>query len=150
MRCQSCRADRDARPLATRSQERCAPTNRLPLTCDPLQGYIVKACQATCNWTLRSVTDSPLVSVQVLYSYPPDKPPDQNIISFCFPHGVQPTLLERTPSMSALNELVYSQQYANDDAVSFVFLLKVDYGQMLAKLRMRVCNHPIADWQVVD
>ena len=62
---------------------------------------------------------------QVLYNYPPDKPPDQNIVSFCFPHGVQPTLLERTPSMSALNELVYSQQYANDDAVSFVFLLKV-------------------------
>ena len=47
------------------------------------------------------------------------------VVSFCFPHDVQPSLLERTPSMSALNELIYSQQYQHDDAVSFVFLLKV-------------------------
>ena len=47
------------------------------------------------------------------------------MVSFCFPHDVQPTLLERTPSMSALTELIYSQQYQPDDAVSFVFLLKV-------------------------
>ena len=62
---------------------------------------------------------------QVLYSYPPDKAVSPEVVSFCFPHDVQPTLLERTPSMSALNELIYSQQYQHDDAVSFVFLLKV-------------------------
>lgn len=73
---------------------------------------------------------------QILYSYPPDKPPDNNVVSFCFPHGVQPTLLERTPSMSALNELVYSQQYANDDAVSFVFLLKVSFLPNVAQQLM--------------
>ena len=61
----------------------------------------------------------------MLYSYPADKPVSPEVVSFCFPHDVQPTLLERTPSMSALNELVYSQQYLSDDAVSFVFLLKV-------------------------
>lgn len=70
-------------------------------------------------------------ALQILYSYPPEKPPDQNVVSFCFPHGVQPTLLERTPSMSALNELVYSQQYAHDDAVSFVFLLKASLALWL-------------------
>ena len=63
--------------------------------------------------------------MQILFSYPPDKAVDPAIVSYCFPHGVQPSLLERTPSMSALNELVYSQQYAHDDAVSFVFLQKV-------------------------
>ncbi len=71
------------------------------------------------------------LSLQILYSYPPDKPTNHDVVSFCFPHGVQPTLLERTPSMSALNELVYSQQYAHDDAVSFVFLLKV--GRLSAR-----------------
>ena len=64
---------------------------------------------------------------QVLYSYPPGKPVSPEVVSFCFPHDVQPKLLERTPSMSALNELVYSQRYQRDDAVSFVFLLKVRY-----------------------
>ena len=34
-------------------------------------------------------------------------------------------LLERTPSMSALNELVYSQQYQHSDGNSFIFVLKV-------------------------
>ncbi len=63
--------------------------------------------------------------VQILFSYPPDKPVSPEVVSFCFPHDVQPSLLERTPSMSALNELIYSQQYQHDDAVSFVFLLKV-------------------------
>ena len=62
---------------------------------------------------------------QILYGYPPDKAVSPEVVSFCFPHDVQPSLLERTPSMSALNELIYSQQYQHDDAVSFVFLLKV-------------------------
>ena len=61
----------------------------------------------------------------MLYSYPPEAQASPDLPSFCFPHGVQPTLLERTPSMSSLNDLLYSQNYLNSDASSFIFLLKV-------------------------
>jgi len=39
---------------------------------------------------------------QVLYSFPAAMPADleQGLAAFCFPHGVRPELLERTPSMS--------------------------------------------------
>lgn len=63
--------------------------------------------------------------MQVLYSYPPEVQASPDLPSFCFPHGVQPTLLERTPSMTSLNDLLYSQNYLNSDASSFIFLLKV-------------------------
>lgn len=61
---------------------------------------------------------------QVLYQYPPDVAITPDAAHFCFPHGVQPSLLERTPSMSALNELLYSQQFQQSDANSFIFVLK--------------------------
>jgi hypothetical protein len=63
--------------------------------------------------------------LQVLYNYPPESPVSVDLPSFCFPHGVQPNLLERTPSMTSLNDLLYSQNYLNSDASSFIFLLKV-------------------------
>jgi hypothetical protein len=72
------------------------------------------ACAATC--------------AQVLYQYPEGAPLTPDAAHFCFPHGVQPSLLERTPSMSALNELVYSQQYQHSDASSFIFVLKARAG----------------------
>lgn len=62
---------------------------------------------------------------QILYSYPAGKTVTPDVASFCFPHGVQPVLLERTPSMSALNEVIYSQQYRSSDGQSFIFLMKV-------------------------
>lgn len=37
---------------------------------------------------------------------------------------VSPTKLRRSPSMSALNEVIYGKQYTKDDQ-AFVFLLKV-------------------------
>ena len=61
----------------------------------------------------------------MLYQYPEGKPITPDAAHFCFPHGVQPSMLERTPSMSALNELVYSQHYQHSDASSFIFVLKV-------------------------
>jgi hypothetical protein len=61
----------------------------------------------------------------VLYQYPEGKAITPDAAAFCFPHGVQPSMLERTPSMSALNELVYSQHYQHSDASSFIFVLKV-------------------------
>lgn len=74
---------------------------------------------------LTAVEHSPLEPFQVLYQYPEGKPITPDAAHFCFPHGVQPSLLERTPSMSALNELVYSQHYQHSDASSFIFVLKV-------------------------
>ncbi|KAL0035025.1 hypothetical protein WJX79_007211 [Trebouxia sp. C0005] len=72
----------------------------------------------------RGLKGTPL-SPQVLYNYPPESPVSVDLPSFCFPHGVQPNLLERTPSMTSLNDLLYSQNYLNSDASSFIFLLKV-------------------------
>ena len=49
------------------------------------------------QWALR-----PTLIAQVLYSFPSAMPSDlgQGLAAFCFPHGVRPELLERTPSMS--------------------------------------------------
>ncbi|KAE9460746.1 hypothetical protein C3L33_07349, partial [Rhododendron williamsianum] len=49
---------------------------------------------------------------QILFKYPPGKrlavrPKD--LAAFCFPGGVKARLLERTPSLSDLNEVVYGQ-----------------------------------------
>lgn len=44
--------------------------------------------------------------------------------AFCFPHGIQSKLLRRTPDMKALQDVMYSQKYKEDDALSFVFLQK--------------------------
>lgn len=61
---------------------------------------------------------------EVLYSYPPDKPVSPSMSSFCFPHGIQSKLLRRTPDMKALQDVMYSQKYKEDDSLSFVFLQK--------------------------
>ena len=71
----------------------------------------------------------------MLYSYPPASSEAARegltqMAPFCFPHGVQPVLLERTPSMSSLNELIYGQQYQNHDDHSFVFVMKVGMAVM--------------------
>jgi len=86
-----------------------------------------------------------LALVQILFSYPPDKPVSPEVVSFCFPHDVQPSLLERTPSMSALNELIYSQQYQHDDAVSFVFLLKVSHDGLVTHYHRHNGVHAVND-----
>lgn len=72
----------------------------------------------------------PALPAEVLYSYPGPLPKDlaANVAAFCHPHGVRPELLERTPSMSALNEVIYGQQYQTNDDLSFVFLMKVADG----------------------
>lgn len=69
----------------------------------------------------------PALPAEVLYSYPSDKPlaNGESIADFCFPHGVQPVLCERTPSMSGLNEVIYGQHFHDRDDHSFVFVLKV-------------------------
>ncbi|CAL5353570.1 unnamed protein product [Camellia sinensis] len=70
----------------------------------------------------------PTLEPQILFKYPPGKrlsvrPKD--LTAFCFPGGVKARVLERTPSLSDLNELVYGQEHLCNDNMSFVFSLKV-------------------------
>ena len=75
----------------------------------------------------------------MLYKYPPDKPVISDVAAFCFPHGVQPMLLERTKSMSSLNQLIYSQRFQQSDESSFIFLLKVLFDYSSLTLRLEFC-----------
>uniref|UniRef100_A0A0E0GGQ8 UDENN domain-containing protein n=1 Tax=Oryza nivara TaxID=4536 RepID=A0A0E0GGQ8_ORYNI len=54
----------------------------------------------------------PTMEPQILFKYPPVKKAEIREIdlpSFCFPEGVKARLIERTPSMSDLNEVVFGQ-----------------------------------------
>ncbi|XP_004493840.2 uncharacterized protein [Cicer arietinum] len=69
----------------------------------------------------------PTLEPQILFKYPPAKRLTvrmKDLASFCFPEGVKAWLLERTPSLSELNELVYGQEHLGRDDLSFVFTLK--------------------------
>jgi hypothetical protein len=81
----------------------------------------------------------PACAAEVLFSYSPGGggggaggalPADlaDALPAFCFPHGARPELLERTPSLSALAEVVCGQPAATREDHSFVFLLKVADG----------------------
>ncbi|KAG6426964.1 hypothetical protein SASPL_111203 [Salvia splendens] len=58
----------------------------------------------------------PMMEPQVLFMYPPRKKLDlqlQDLAAFCFPSGVKARVLERSPSLSELNGLVYGQVAGN-------------------------------------
>ncbi|XP_011083072.1 uncharacterized protein LOC105165685 [Sesamum indicum] len=70
----------------------------------------------------------PTLDPQVLFMYPPGKKFGlrlKDLAAFCFPGGVKARILERTPSLSELNELVYGQEHSCRDDLSFIFSLKV-------------------------
>ncbi|GAV84174.1 DENN domain-containing protein [Cephalotus follicularis] len=70
----------------------------------------------------------PSLEPQILFKYPPGKRLAmrlKDLAAFCFPEGVKARLLERTPSLSELNELVYGQEHLGRDDCSFIFSLKV-------------------------
>ncbi|RDX91279.1 DENN domain-containing protein 5B, partial [Mucuna pruriens] len=70
---------------------------------------------------------APTLEPQLLFKYPPAKKLTlrlRDLSSFCFPEGVKAWLLERTPSLSDLNELVYGQEHLGKDDLSFVFTVK--------------------------
>ncbi|CAM6084550.1 unnamed protein product [Calypogeia fissa] len=70
----------------------------------------------------------PTLEPQVLFKYPPGKRlplKSKDLPAFCFPSGVEARLMERTPSMSDLNEIMYGQSHQKRDDQSFIFLLKV-------------------------
>ncbi|XP_068661598.1 uncharacterized protein [Aristolochia californica] len=68
------------------------------------------------------------IEPQVLFVYPPDKQLPlkyKDLLSFCFPGGLEVHAVERTPSMSALNEILLGQEHLNHSDLSFVFRLQV-------------------------
>ncbi|KAJ1298817.1 hypothetical protein BS78_01G482700 [Paspalum vaginatum] len=70
----------------------------------------------------------PSMEPQILFKYPPGKKAEVREIdlpSFCFPEGVKARLIERTPSMSDLNEVIFGQEHLSRDDLSFIFSLKV-------------------------
>eukprot|EP00210_Caulerpa_lentillifera_P007520 g7186.t1 len=69
----------------------------------------------------------PSYTAELLYQFPHDKELHMNVdelTSFCFPHGVTPQLLKRTPSMSAMDDVIYGQQHIVHSDQSFVFMQK--------------------------
>ncbi|XP_050382233.1 uncharacterized protein LOC126799140 isoform X2 [Argentina anserina] len=70
----------------------------------------------------------PNIEPQVLLVYPPEKQlPLQykDLISFCFPGGLEVHAVEKTPSMSELNEILLGQEHFKQSDLSFVFRLQV-------------------------
>uniref|UniRef100_A0A7N0UW27 UDENN domain-containing protein n=1 Tax=Kalanchoe fedtschenkoi TaxID=63787 RepID=A0A7N0UW27_KALFE len=70
----------------------------------------------------------PTTEPQVLFAYPPDKQLPlkcKDLLSFCFPGGVEVHAVEKTPSMSELNEILLGQEHLKHSDQSFVFRLQV-------------------------
>ncbi|KAI3802834.1 hypothetical protein L1987_30977 [Smallanthus sonchifolius] len=69
----------------------------------------------------------PNLEPQVLFVYPPDKQlplRSKDLLSFCFPGGLEVHTIERTPSMSELNEILLGQEHLKQNDQSFVFRLQ--------------------------
>ncbi|KAJ8767455.1 hypothetical protein K2173_017499 [Erythroxylum novogranatense] len=70
----------------------------------------------------------PILEPQVLFVYPPEKELPlkyKDLLSFCFPGGLEVRAVERTPSMSELNEILLGQEHLKQSDLSFVFRLQV-------------------------
>ncbi|XP_039030840.1 uncharacterized protein LOC120165366 [Hibiscus syriacus] len=71
---------------------------------------------------------APIFEPKILFRYPPRKRLSmrlKDLATFCFPGGVKARLLERTPSFSELNQLLYGQEHLGRDDFAFIFSLKV-------------------------
>ncbi|XP_076905830.1 uncharacterized protein LOC143561715, partial [Bidens hawaiensis] len=83
--------------------------------------------QKAVNGQHQSTLEVANVEPQVLFVYPPDKPLPlkyRDLLSFCFPVGVEVNAVERTPSMSELNEILLGQEHLKQSDLSFVFRLQ--------------------------
>ncbi|XP_047307708.1 uncharacterized protein LOC124911290 [Impatiens glandulifera] len=70
----------------------------------------------------------PNIEPQVLFVYPPEKQLPlkyKDLLSFCLPGGVEVHAVEKTPSMSELNEILLGQEHLKQSNLSFVFRLQV-------------------------
>ncbi|KNA07225.1 hypothetical protein SOVF_173800 [Spinacia oleracea] len=64
---------------------------------------------------------------QVLFVYPPEKQLPlkyRDLLSFCFPGGVEVHAVEKSSSMSELNEILLGQEHLKQTELSFVFRLQ--------------------------
>ncbi|XP_020090289.1 uncharacterized protein LOC109711569 isoform X1 [Ananas comosus] len=76
----------------------------------------------------QQVHAAPSLEPQVLFAYPPEKRLPlkyKDLLSFCFPAGIQVHAVERTPSLSELNEILLGQEQFKESSQSFVFRLQV-------------------------
>ena len=120
------------------------------------------------NSRLQYGLKGPSIRGDILYSCPGNLSGDlgETLIDFCHPHGVRPELLERTPSMSSLNEIIYGQPHHRSIASSFVFTMKNTHGTTLygvcclvkelvhrppcmAQKTYPECNAPLSRYMVV-
>ncbi|KAK6941303.1 uDENN domain [Dillenia turbinata] len=71
----------------------------------------------------------PNLEPQILFAYPPERQLPlkyKDLLSFCFPGGVEVVRpVERTPSMSEINEILLAQEHLKQSDLSFVFRLQV-------------------------
>lgn len=70
----------------------------------------------------------PNLEPQVLFVYPPEKQLPlkyKDLLSFCFPGGIEVHTVEKTPSMSELTEILLGQEHFKQSDLSFVFRLQV-------------------------
>ncbi|GAA0168933.1 hypothetical protein Leryth_002338 [Lithospermum erythrorhizon] len=70
----------------------------------------------------------PNLEPQVLFVYPPEKQlplKSKDLLSFCFPGGIEVHTVEKTPSMSELTEILLGQEHFKQSDLSFVFRLQV-------------------------
>ncbi|KAG9140936.1 hypothetical protein Leryth_010455 [Lithospermum erythrorhizon] len=70
----------------------------------------------------------PNLDPQVLFVYPPEKQlplTHKDLLSFCFPGGIEVHTVEKTPSMSELTEILLGQEHFKQSDLSFVFRLQV-------------------------
>ncbi|XP_039024074.1 uncharacterized protein LOC120156878 isoform X1 [Hibiscus syriacus] len=108
----------------------------LPPSCDvqaPQRQYVTRQFEG--SGKLRSVLScqnssrvEPCLEPQVLFVYPPEKQLPlkyKDLLSFCFPGGIEVHAVKRTPSMSELNEIFLSQEHLKQSDLSFVFRLQV-------------------------
>ncbi|KAF5934698.1 hypothetical protein HYC85_025827 [Camellia sinensis] len=73
----------------------------------------------------------PNLEPQVLFVYPPEKQLPlkyKDLLSFCFPGGVEVHAIEKTSSMSELNEILLGQDHLKQSDLSFVFRLQSSEG----------------------
>ena len=69
----------------------------------------------------------PNIEPQVLFVYPPEKQlplKENDLLSFCFPGGLEVNNVEKTPSMSELSEILFGQEHLKQRDLSFVFRLQ--------------------------
>ncbi|KAF2076344.1 hypothetical protein CYY_002350 [Polysphondylium violaceum] len=78
---------------------------------------------------------------ELLFSYPPDKEVPPKVTEFCFPNGIIPYIIKRTPSCSNLNEVLFGQPHLHTSNHFYTFVLSGQeplYGICVSKPELLV------------